>query len=163
MGTEWDWKEYNKMMRMSNIFPFFTTTYRSILDKEEMEYMKLVNEKGDIVKIGDFNKLQIVESKIKNYHMDEFGVVQLDDDKVAFKASNDKYVASDLINAGTCIADRDEIGNWEKFEVQKMKNNEYFVLVNAFGNYLKLDSLNYLYATDTIISEAVKLKFQPLK
>lgn len=163
MGTEWDWKEYNKMMRMSNIFPFFTTTYRSILDKEEMEYTKLVNEKGEVLKVGDFNKLQLVDSKIKNYHMDEFGMVQLDDDKVAFKASNEKYVASDLLNLGTCIADRDEIGNWEKFEIKKMNNSDYFVLINAFGNYLKLDSLNYLYATDTSIKDAVKFKFHSLK
>ena len=72
---------------------------------------------------GDQNQM-IIGNRDRAARWEEFRLIKIAGDTVAFKASNGKYVCADMNNGGILSANRDKVGDWESFVMIPQKNNK---------------------------------------
>lgn len=156
MGSEWDWREFNAMLKAGDVFPFNTKAYSSVFDK--LIPVKLLTQNGDQLFIDDNGNLLLGTTTIQKTA--EFNLIKTGNEEFALMASNGNYITSE--KNGLCLANRKEIGSWERFRQYKL-NNGYFAFVNSFGNFLGMDSNNQVIGNLSSHDNAIKLKFEYLQ
>jgi hypothetical protein len=142
MGSEWDWKEFNNMMKTNNIFPFNTKEYASLIGEVKVIPIK-VKTSYNYKLYSSENGIIKIQSIVDCVHTDCFEVVKIDESLIAIMDYKHKYISSDIDLKGLCIANRQNPGSWEKFEVQYF-SDKTVTLKNSNGFYLTNDSLNQI-------------------
>lgn len=159
MGSEWDWKEYNDMMSLNNVFPYNTKMYSAIFNPVKANPIKIRTSDGGYLNSADGGKIIVNYKNHENTsNSDCFSLISIEESVCALIDFNGNYVCSDLHLNGMLIASRSQIGFWEKFILQPM-NDEKVTIKNSEGLYLVSDTLNQIIGQCSSIDSALKFEF----
>ena len=162
-GDLWDWHEYHKVMRTANVFPFKNESFRNYFDYETIIPVRIRTQDGNYLQLTSEGKIVQMSTDLEVNRINLFYRIDMAEGKICLKSNALKYVTSDQDRNGFCIANRNEIGAWEKF-IFHPRTNDFFSLENSEGKYLKFDdhSPHYLIGNVSDIDSAELFKFEYL-
>ncbi len=160
MGGEWDWMEYHQMMKKNKVFPFNTQEYQSYFCKESRIPFKIKSADHHFITTGEQGTLQKSDHPISFSEAETFQLIELERSQISIVNSNGKYLCSDLGLNGLCVANRDQIGQWEKFVIHNYPDGS-LALANSTGHFVVIDTLNnnQLIAKTTSLDSAAHFRF----
>lgn len=151
-GASWEWEEYHKLIKRSDVFPFNTLFYSNYFMKEDLSEIKIKTYDGSFVTINKEGILTVSKTDTED---SKLYIVKTSTDLIGFKTTSNQYVSSDFNLKGLCIANRNEMNNWEKFKLIK-ESNGFVKIQNSQGVFIRVankNDLKYMIA-DTIVSDS---------
>ncbi len=101
-------------------------------------YVKIKCANGKYLKIDKDHGDKLIADGSNQSEGDLFEYAQIDDSSSVFRAVNGKYACAEFYDNGLMVANRDVVGDWERFRLLKQPDGS-FVIKTFTTNYLSLE------------------------
>lgn len=112
-------------------------------------YVKIKCANGKYLKIDKGHGDKLIANGVNLNDGDLFESAQIEDSTSVFRASNGKYACAEFFDNGLMVANRDGVGEWERFKLTKLPNGS-FVIKTFNNNYLSLEKDGTLRSFDKL-------------
>jgi len=110
-------------------------------------YVKIKCANGKYLKIDKDHGDKLIANGVDQKDGDLFEYAQIEDSTSVFRAANGKYACAEYYDNGLMVVNRDGIGDWERFKLNKLSDGS-FVIKTYTDNYLSLEKEGTLRSID---------------
>jgi hypothetical protein len=110
-------------------------------------YVKIKCANGKYLKIDKDHGDKLIANGVDQKDGDLFEYAQIEDSTSVFRATNGKYACAEYYDNGLMVVNRDGIGDWERFKLNKLSDGS-FVIKTYTDNYLSLEKEGTLRSVD---------------
>jgi hypothetical protein len=114
-------------------------------------YVKIKCANNKYLKIDKDHGDKLIANGSNQSEGDLFEYAQIDDSSTVFRAVNGKYACAELYDNGLMVANRDAVGDWERFRLSKQPDGS-FLIMTFTNNYLSLEKEGTIRSIDKTIT-----------
>ena len=122
-------------------------------------YIKIKCANGKYLRIDKDHGDKLVATASAESEAELFEFAQIDDSTSVLRASTGKFACAEFYDNGLMVANRDGVGDWERFRLTKQSNGSY--IIKTFTNkYLSVEAASTLRSIDVLPTKKSEFTFE---